>query len=255
VKLLGCSKTNFSKGKTMIKNLLAAMVLFLVPCFAQSTAPAPSVRPYVFGGIGLMPGGYASTAGFVGTGLDVERPKFLANVFAGYDNGHKSNDGTVNNSKGHDRYLYGTVGYRFTTNTYGLVGARWSQLSTSNYSKGGSAFNSSSWMPQFGAGHDWLRPRFSLRGEALYFLPSPNETVNYPDGTHCNKCGNGTQGADFNVWIPSPVRKGHFFFHEQVLVYGFHATITEPTNASLTAAQLANRGVTASTKMTLLYRF
>ena len=35
----------------------------------------------------------------------LESPHFVFDSYAGYDNGHKTNDNTPNNYKGHDRFL------------------------------------------------------------------------------------------------------------------------------------------------------
>jgi hypothetical protein len=212
-------------------------------------------HPYIKGSFELMPGGYASTAEEIGGGLTWDKPHFVFESYAGYDNGRKSNDNTVNNYKGHDRYLRGDIAYKIDRGYYFGVGGRWSQLSTTNYTKGGSAFNASSWHPAAIVGKDYFREKYSARGQFGYFFKSPNETVNYPDGTHCNKCGNGTNGFEVSFMMPSPATARHFFFREDILVYWFHDTVTDPTNLVLTQEQIGHGGHTAAVTFSLLYRF
>ena len=73
-------------------------------------------RPFVYAGAGLMGGGYAPLAAEAGGGLRIDSRHFLASAEGWYDNnGHKTNDGTGNNPKGHDRGLVGATYYRFSS--------------------------------------------------------------------------------------------------------------------------------------------
>jgi hypothetical protein len=66
---------------------------------------------------------------------------------------------------------------------------------------------------------------------------------------------NAAQGREFSLWMPSPLTSHHFFTRETVGIYMSHATVTDPSDAALTAEQIGNRSVSGFVSMNLLYRF
>lgn len=230
---------------------LLALILFSTMLPAQ-TVP----HPYVLGTVDLMPSGYAPLAFSGGGGIMWDRPYLVFDSYAGYDNGRKANDNTVGNYKGHDRFVRGFVGLK-VQKYYAGVGARWSQLSTTNYTKGGDIFSAGSWHPVIAGGRDWstrTSPNF-LRTQIGWMFSPSKETVHYPDGTNCDGCGNGTHGVPVTIWLPSPARPGHFFFKMEAVIFRFHDTITDPTNVPLTRIQSSNWHLADSTEISVGYRF
>ncbi len=165
-------------------------------------------------------------------------------------------DNTANNYKGHDRFLRGFAAFKQGNNYFG-VGARWSQLSTTNYTKGGDAFAAGSWHPEVGVGRDWStkNSRLFMRTQGAYMFQPSKEVVHYPDGSNCDGCGSGSHGADITLWFPSPARPGHIFAKMNVVLYRFHDTITAPSNIPLTQTQSNNRHLADSTEFSVGFRF
>lgn len=244
------SATSSSDSSTSAAGSLAAMVVE-----QKSTAkPAASgfrwwrllPRPYVAAGPSLMGGGYAPLAWSGGAGLYVESTHFLFTAGAAYDNGHKTDDADQPNPKGHDRYLSGGADYRLSSGWFFGGGYGWSQLSTSNYTKGGSR-------PKFGGGIDLIdhgncAPReacksaFSMRLSMYYLMK----------GTDWQ---NGSQGPQIGVTIPSPSQHGHVFFHEVLGIYRYHTTVTDPSNLELTREQTSQHSWGGNLDFSLMYRF
>lgn len=232
---------------------------FVILVFAVVTARCQAPSAYLAGSFNLMPAGYASVAWGGGGGVTYNARHVVFDSYAGYDNGHKDNDATSRNNKGHDRFLRGFEAYQFGS-TYLGVGARWSQLSTTNYVKGGPISSSSSWHPEVGVGHDFAaHDKFyllSMRGQVLYMFRESRESVHYPDGSSCAGCGNGSQGLDISLWFPSPAKPhSHLFMRINVVPFIFHDTITDPTNVYLTRLQTRNRHLTDSTEFLLGVKF
>jgi hypothetical protein len=201
-------------------------------------------RPFFYAGAGLMGGGYAPLAWEGGGGLRIDSRHFLAFAEGSYDNGHKTNDDDQPNPKGHDRELAAATYFRFSSGWFAGMGARWSQLSTTNYTKGG-------WRPTFGGGKDYFHKKcaiedcisdFSMRLGVDYVLPGTDHS-------------NAVQGPLVSVYFPSPSAKGHIFFRETLGIYEFHETVTEPSNLTLTSQQIGQRSVTSFGELTLMYRF
>lgn len=201
-------------------------------------------RPFFYAGAGLMGGGYSPLAWEVGGGLRIDSRHFLASAEGEYDNGHKTNDNDQPNPKGHDRALAGTTYFRLSSGWFAGLGARWSQLSTTNYTKSG-------WRPTFGGGRDYFRKKcalencisdFSMRVQIDYVLPG---TDHY----------NAVQGPLVTFYIPSPSAKAHIYFRETIGIYEFHETVTEPSNVILTRQQIGDRLVTSFGELTVMYRF
>ena len=234
-----------------MKKLLLILSVFCTPLvFGQLP------RPYVAGSFNLMPAGYASTSFGVGGGLEFDRPYIVFDSYAGYDTGKKSDDNTVNNYSGHDRFLRAFAGPKFGP-WYAGVGARWSQLSTTNYTKGGSAFDAGSWHPEVGGGRDFSTHDYPLfmRVQAAYMARPSKEVVHYPDGSSCDGCGTGSHGADITLWFPSPAHSGHFFAKMNIVLFGFHDSITDPKNIPLTRTQTGNGHLADSTEFMVGARF
>jgi hypothetical protein len=202
-------------------------------------------RPFVYSGLELNGAGYAPLAGTAGVGLRVDSLHLLANTEASYDNAHKSNDNDQPNPKGHDRGLDGSSYYRLSSGWYFGGGWRWSQLSTTNYTKSGSR-------PSFGGGRDYFHQAcagedcatdFSMRLGIDYVLPGTDHT-------------NALQGPMISFYAPSPTARGHHVYVRETLgIYVCHDTITDPTNTILTRRQIGNRSVTSFSQFTVAYRF
>ena len=231
---------------------LILVVMFL----ASSLAFAQYPRPYVEGGLALEPAGYASLAGIVGAGVEWNTKYSVFDVSALYDNGRKDNDNTAFNYKGHDRFLRAFAGPKIGL-WYAGVGARWSQLSTTNYTKGGDIFAAGSWHPEVGGGRDFSTrstPLF-MRVQALYMARPSKEVTHYPGGQNCDGCGSGSHGADITLWFPSPAHSGHFFAKMNIVLFRFHDSITDPKNVALTRAQTGNGHIGDSTEFMIGARF
>jgi hypothetical protein len=199
-------------------------------------------HPYLLVGPSLLEGGYASFAGRVESGIDVESPHAVFRALAAYDNGHKIDDGDQPNPNGHDRYLEGGAYFRARRRWFVGSGWAWSQLSTSNYKKGGSR-------PEFGGGYDWFqkacdacRRNFSMRISVDWVTA----------GTDWQ---NGSHGPNTTLTFPSPSEKRHWFWRQTVGIYRFHESLTEPSNYPLKQAQLAQRHTDGTVGFGVLYRF
>lgn len=221
-----------------MKKFLAVLALFFVPLvFGQLP------RPYVSAGFTLMPPGYAAVAAQGGAGIQWNRPYLVFDSYAGYDNGRKANDNTSGNNKGHDRYLRGFLAYKHGKNYFG-GGARWSELSTTNYSD-------FSWHPEAGVGRDWD----FMRLQVAYLFPPSKPITRYPSGQTCYGCGSGSHGADISVWFPSPVNTHHLFARMETVLFRYHETATDPSNIQLTEQQVANKYLGNSFEVSLGWKF
>jgi hypothetical protein len=211
----------------MRKSVILLFVILASAAFAQVKENLP--HPYVIGGLALYPGGYQPAGWEAGAGLMWDRPHFVFDTFAGYDNGRKVDDGSeAIDQKGHDRMLRGFAAYKFTkSSTYVGAGARWDELDTTNYIKLG-------WHPEVGIGHDfwpddeWY-PNFA-RMQLSWMFKEQRESVRFPDGRSCypsqrgGSCGNGSRGPDFTLWIPSPAdnKHKHVFMRMNVVPFMYH---------------------------------
>jgi hypothetical protein len=210
------------------------------PLFAQDLIP----RPYAFAGGEGMGGGYAPFAVIGGGGFRIDSNRFVLDANSWYDNGHKVNDNVQPNPNGHDRGLVGSAYYRLPSGWSFGAGARWSELSTTNYKK-------SSWEPTFGGSKDFFngnchpeicRGDFSMQVRVDYMLKGSNWQ-------------NGTQGPLFSIYFPSPSVKAHIFYRETVGIYRFYDTVTDRTNAFLTREQMSNHHWDSFAEFTVMYRF
>jgi hypothetical protein len=204
------------------------------------TQPIP--HPYLSFGPSLMGGGYAPLAYRAEAGIDLESTHVIFRSLAAYDNGRKTNDGDQPNPNGHDRYLEGAAYYRARRGWFLGMGWSWSQLSTTNYSKGGTR-------PEFGGGYDWFlhscdgcRRDFSMRIDADWVMA----------GTDWE---NGSHGPDVKLTFPAPSEKRHLFWRQTIGIYRFHETVTEPTNFSLTQSQRSQKYFDSDVNFGILYRF
>jgi hypothetical protein len=203
--------------------------------------------PFLSLGPSLMGGGYGALAYRVEGGLNVEATHVVFRALAAYDNGHKVNDGDQPNPKGHDRYLESALYFRparpgWTRMFYFGGGYRWSQLSTTNYTKGGSRY-------EIGGGYDWfLRPcEACLRDLSMRFsLDWVTAGTDWQNGSH---------GPNLKLTWPSPREKRHWFYRQQIGVYRFHETITEPTNVPLTRLQRSHKSMDSFLDFGVIYRF
>ncbi len=192
-------------------------------------------HPYAYGGLSLNGGGYAPLSETVGGGFDIDTKHFVWNAEVSYDNAHKSNDGTVGNKNGHDRYAQSRAFYRVKNGSYFGGGAQWNQLSTTLYKK-------QSWHPTFGGGKDWIREGsrgvgdFSMRGQVVYVLPGSDHL-------------NAVQGPEISIWIPSPSTNHHLFYRQTLGVYEFHQTAVSGNPGT------QNRSVASFLDFTIMYRF
>lgn len=221
---------------------LLAVLLVRIAAFGQNVLPAESSamsswvpRPIVFGGPSLVGNGYQTLALNGGAGLLLNSRNLLSDVEARYMNARKTDDNTLNNRKGHERYLLGRVFYRYRPGLYFGAGAQWSETSTTNYTK-------KSWRPTFGLGGDHFNDGFSMRWQALYILPGTDHA-------------NALQGPELQLWLPSPTSREHFFYRQTLGIYEFHTTVTDPRDISLTAQQISERHTAAFLDFTFGWRF
>jgi hypothetical protein len=198
-------------------------------------------RPFLLAGAGLNGGGYQTVSGLGGAGLMLDSKHFAWHGEGYYNAARKTNDGTGNNPKGHDRGLVSSVYLRFSNRWLLGAGARWSQLSTTNYTK-------TQWRPTFGVGLDYFDwqcqdcDNFSTRLFLDYVLPGSDWR-------------NGLNGPLFSMYIPSPARHKHWFLRETFGVFVFHDTVTDPTDRQLTREQTSHHSVTSFAELTMMYRF
>lgn len=207
-------------------------------------------HPYATIALSAMPGGYAPFAYYLETGMNVESRLGIANVHFGYDDGHKTDDGDQPNPHGHDRYLGATVFWRLSPlkqpKWYAGGGYGWSQLSTTNYVKGGAR-------PYFGARYDLFWDHAGSHPDCGGCWFSARIGVDY--FTAGSDWQNGSHGVTLSMTMPRPVEKRHAFFTWAMDVFRFHETITEPYNAPLTSQQAAQRYFSGNFSTGLLYRF
>lgn len=207
----------------------------------------PIPVPVLTFGPSLMGGGYGVLAYRTEGALNMEATHIVFHALAAYDDGRKVDDNDQPNPKGHDRYLESGIYFRparpgWTRMFYLGAGYRWSQLSTTNYTKGGSR-------PEFGGGYDLFvrscsacRRNYSMRIEINWL-------------TAGSDWQNGSRGPETNLVWPSPREKRHWFYHEKIGIYRFHESVTEPTNIPLTRLQCSQRSLDSFFDLGVSYRF
>lgn len=204
-------------------------------------------HPFFYLGPSLMGGGYAPFAYRVECGIDLESSYAIVRASGAYDNGRKVNDNDQPNSNGHDRYLDGTAYFRLNRRGWfqGLyfgAGYAWSQLSTTNYTKGGGRY-------EVGGGYDlFLRSCKECRRD--YSM-----RINVDWLTAGQDWQNGSHGPNTSITIPSPREKRHWFYTQNVSIFRFHETITEKTNLPLVQLQLSQKYFDCFADFGILYRF
>jgi len=207
--------------------------------------------PFFYSAYSVMPPGYRPFALRAEAGLAMDAKHIVWKALAAFDNGRKDNDGTGPNPKGHDRYLATELYFRpaipgwsedWARNFFLGGGYRWSQLSTSNYTKSGSR-----WQP--GGGYDWFHRRcveclrsISARFEVNWILAGKDWQ-------------NGSHGPTWEITIPSTREKRHLFFHQTAALLRFHDTVTDPNNPSLVRAERSNRHFSGFGDTGILWRF
>jgi hypothetical protein len=171
----------------------------------------------------------------VDAGADFESKHFKVETLASYNNARKTNDGTVNNQKGHIRSLGGSLYYRFPNYCFFGTSGSWGELSTTNYTK-------QMWGMKFGGGTDFIAQGTSFRLSAAY-APSAFDHRN------------GSQGPSFQFVVPSPLQQRHVMFEVDTDIMFFHATITDPNDPILTEQQKNDRSHSATSRLGLIFRF
>jgi len=201
-------------------------------------------HPYVFAGPEGMGSGYAPFALIGGAGFRIDSRYLIVDANGWYDNGHKASDNDQPNPGGHDRGLVGSAYLRIPSGWFFGGGVRWSQLSTTNYTKAGSR-------PTFGGGKDLFlnqcegsgcRHGYTMRVTVDYVLPGADWE-------------NGSQGPLISFWEPSPYAKRHIFFRANLGIYRFHDTVTNRADPILTKEEMSNHAFDSFCELTLVYRF
>ncbi len=207
----------------------------------------PIPTPFLYLGPSLMGGGYATFAYRIEGGLNMEATHAILRAMAAYDDGRKVDDNDQPNPKGHDRYLNGALYFRparagWTRMLYFGAGYRWDQLSTTNYTKGGGRY-------QIGGGYDWFRRScdacrrdYSMR-------------INIDWVTAGDDWQNGSHGPDTTLTWPSPREKRHWFYRQEIAIYRFHETVTEPYSAAFTQMQRSQKYFDSFADFGIAYRF
>jgi hypothetical protein len=229
---------------------VTALVLLSCPCALKLMAQEPEQqsfitrpRPYFFGGIELDGNGSAVLNYVVATGIQENTSHFIFDGYGEYTNTRKINDNTFNNHGGRTRLLYAAPRYPFAKGWFVGGGARWSELSTTNYVK-------QSWRPFIGGGKDWKSDRVSLD-----YLWTGADHVNrqgclVPKG----QCTNDVKAIDFQWFMPSPSSRSHVLFRMDFEPFWFHTTVTT-TDPSLTRQQKGQIGAGAVAQYTLVFRY
>jgi hypothetical protein len=209
----------------------------------QPDIPLVRPRPYFYGGLQLDGNGSAVFDYVVGAGIQENAQHFVFDGFAEYSNTRKIDDNTVNNHSGRTRLLYGAPRYRFSNRWFVGGGARWSELSTTNYVK-------QSWHPFVGGGKDWDCCRVTLDYLWMGAEHVDRQGCPVPNG----QCTNGTKGVDFQMFLPSPAARSHVLLRMDFLPFWFHTTVTS-TDPELTRQQMSETGVGSVLQYTLLFRY
>jgi hypothetical protein len=205
------------------------------PASVTTAARSWVPHPFIYSGPSLLGNGYQTVAGNFGGGFLLNARRLMGDFEAYYMNAKKTNDATVNNRKGHERFLHGRVFYPLQKGYYLGGGAQWSETSTTNYTK-------KAWRQTFGGGRNYFAPDWSCRWQLLYVTKGSDRS-------------SGVQGPEFQFWIPSPSSKSHFFYRQTLGIYMFHTTVTDPKDIALTALQTSHKSSAAFLDFTFGWKF
>lgn len=222
--------------------ILLGLATLLPKAHGQDIVNIPSYlpHPYVSAGVSLMPNGYSPVAFRAQGGIYEDYKHLVSDMYVAIDNGKKTNDGTENNIHGHDDYASAFLAYRPKSNDYFGFGPRWSELITSNYTKGTNLFQAvrtGDFRVQAVYGRDfggtYNGKPWAIRGQVNYVFPPFHESIAYPASSTaqtrvCSGCGNGVQGVEFTGFFQSPKTSKHWSFVEVLGIYEFHDTYTIP---------------------------
>jgi len=129
------------------KSKLGAFLTILVCSSALTAQQNYLPRPYILVGPTLESAGYAPLGSTGTTGVRIDGQHFLLDTNVWYDTARKTDDNDQPNPKGHTRGAVVGIYFRMTSRWAFGTGARWSQLSTTNYKKNG-------WRPTIGGSKD-----------------------------------------------------------------------------------------------------
>jgi hypothetical protein len=218
--------------------------LFTLICGSLLQGQGIVPHPYAFAGPKQMGGGYAPFALVGGGGVRIDSTHFQLDGNGWYDTGRKTNDNDQPNPKGRDRGLAGAAYYRLPAGWAFGAGARWNELSTTNYHK-------SAVHPTFGGSKDYFRS--GCVGEGCWRPFSARIGVDYVmKGTDWK---NGSQGTLCTLYVPSPSAKAHVFYRETMGVYRVYDTVTDRADHALTLQQMSNHSWQAFAEFTAMVRW
>jgi hypothetical protein len=200
----------------------AFCVLFLLLTIGTGLGQVPQL--YLYGGLSLNGTGLSPVSGTAGAGLDLETNHMLAVAETWTNSAHKQDSGT-----GYEIGTQAQLFSRTARNWYFGAGARWSEVTTSIYSKQG-------WHPTFGGGKDFMRESFSARAQLMYVLPGTDHL-------------NALQGPELSLRLPSPASPAHLFYREAIGIYEFNQA-SVPGDSGI-----HTRSFTSSVQFTVLYRY
>jgi len=233
---------NFSRHVQVVVPLLCVSA-FLCAAQEGDQALIKRPRPYFFTGVQLDGNGSKVINYDIASGIQQEGARFSLDAYTQYVNTRKTNDNTIDNFNGRTRTIHFMPRYRASNGWLIGVGARWNQLSTTNYVKEATRVF-------VGGGKDWPSTRVSVD-----YLWTLSEHVNsqgcpVPHG----QCTNGVQGLDFQWFLPSPRSRSHFLFRMDFTPFWFHTTVTT-TDPVLTKQQLSEHSVGSTLSYTMLVRY
>ena len=198
--------------------LLAAVALLGGMALAQRP------QPFLAGGVSAFDVVGGATVG----GVFYDSAHFTSVDEGGYETGGKSNDNDNTSSSGHTRYLRGEAEVKFKGWGFG-PGIDWSKTYTPDYSK------------------SHVHPRAYVVFPRTEYWSRLTVAYVHP-GTDWQ---NGVQGFQAQVWLGS----GHLFGRITAGGYWAHTTVTEPTNAVLTAEQKSQHTATSDLQGLIGWRF
>lgn len=209
----------------------------------EQKPPITRPRPYFYSGLDLEGNGSTVVNYVIGAGVQENTPHVLFDGYAAYMNTRKTDDNTINNHNGRTRFLYAAPRYRLKSNWFVGIGARWTELSTTNYTKQGFRVFA-------GGGRDWTSTRISAD-----YLRTVSEHVNrqgcpVPHG----QCTNGVQGIDIQWFAPSPSSRSHLLFRMDLTPFWFHTTVTT-TDPVLTRRQQGEISAGSILEYTIVVRY